>query len=64
MSSRNSQPSVDVQIDNVGGTKGNTTKSSLGRKVANDAIEKSKDGMMGATVNIADQVSMTINFNF
>lgn len=43
---------------------GGNNKSSLGRKIAHDAIDKSKEGVMGASVYIADQIKVKINFNF
>nr|UHS72343.1 MAG: hypothetical protein 2 [Gammacarmovirus sp.] len=46
-----------------GGTGGNS-RSSLGRKVAVDAINNSSGSTMGASVYIADTITNTINFNF
>ncbi len=40
------------------------SKTSMGRKIANDAISESKQGVMGASVYIADQIKVKINFNF
>lgn len=54
------------QSDSDGGSggSGGNSKSSLGRKVASDAINGSTGSTMGASVYIADTISNTINFNF
>jgi hypothetical protein len=44
--------------------RGGNNKASMGRKIANDAITESKQGVMGASVYIADQIKVKINFNF
>jgi hypothetical protein len=41
-----------------------TGKQSMGRKIANDAINKESKGAMGASVYIADKIKVHINFNF
>lgn len=46
------------------GTSGGNNRSSLGRKVASDAINNSSGSTMGASVYIADTITNTINFNF
>jgi len=43
---------------------GGKQKNSMGRKIANDAISESKQGVMGASTYIADKIKVTINFNF
>ena len=43
---------------------GGKQRNSMGRKIANDAITESKQGVMGASVYIADQIKVKINFNF
>ena len=43
---------------------GGKQKNSMGRKIANDAITESKQGVMGASVYIADKIKVNINFNF
>lgn len=43
---------------------GGNQKNSMGRKIANDAISESKQGVMGASVYIADQIKVKISFNF
>lgn len=46
------------------GDSGGKQKNSMGRKIANDAISESKQGVMGASTYIADKIKVTINFNF
>jgi len=46
------------------GGAGRGGKGSISRKVANDAINNSRGGTMGASVYIADTITNTINFNF
>ncbi len=53
-----------MNVENYKSKEGKGSKSSIGRKVAVDAIHSGKEGVMGATVNIADKIKMTINFNF
>jgi hypothetical protein len=43
--------------------KGAKSKSSLGRKIANDAISR-EGGNMGASVYIADTITVNITFDF
>nr|UHS72185.1 MAG: hypothetical protein 2 [Gammacarmovirus sp.] len=50
--------------EGVQGGTGGTSRSSLGRKVATDAINNSTGSTMGASVYIADTITNTINFNF
>lgn len=40
------------------------SKGAIGRNVATAAITNDKQGMMGASVYIADEISVVINFNF
>ncbi len=54
---------------NSGGDRGDgpaegNNRSSLGRKVATDAINNSSGSTMGASVYIADTITNTINFIF
>lgn len=42
----------------------NDSKGSLKRKVANEAIKTGEGSALGTMVIQADQVTMTINFNF
>lgn len=48
----------------AGGSEGGANQSSLGRKVASDAINNSAGSTMGASVYIAGTITNTINFNF
>nr|BBA20787.1 7A protein [Melon necrotic spot virus] len=43
---------------------GGKQKNSMGRKIADDPITESKQGVMGASVYIADKIKVNINFNF
>ena len=44
--------------------KGGNNKGSMGRKIATEAIASSKQGVMGASVYIAENIKVKINFNF
>nr|QDH06150.1 protein 7A [Melon necrotic spot virus]QDH06174.1 protein 7A [Melon necrotic spot virus] len=58
------QTNPRVRSNSRGRDSGGNQKNSMGRKIANDAISESKQGVMGASVYIADQIKVKINFNF